>query len=162
MVPRENQNDVLFVLLECVDILEDSIGRPLVPALIQSLLGRDQADKLPQWAAEDIPSLPNMTTERNRLVLGENVDFANIRVHAIAQSEIDDSVNGTKWDCRLCPVSGEGIEPFPLSSCQNHGEYIVHDLLRESIKERLDALRSSISNLNSPAETTTQRKIQTR
>jgi len=117
MVSGQNQNDIGLLLLQGVDVLENGIGRSLVPALVQLLLRRDQPDELPQLATEDIPSQFNMTIEGNRLVLSEDIDTANIRVDRIAQGEIDNPIDRTKWDGRLCPISGEGIEPFSLPSC---------------------------------------------
>ena len=74
-----------------------------------------------------------MTVERNRFVLRENVDSTDIRVDAVAQGEIDDSIDATKGNGGLCSVFRQGIEPLPLSSRKNHSKYLLHDCLRNVI-----------------------------
>jgi hypothetical protein len=49
------------------------------------------------------------------------------RVDAVGQREVNDSVDSSERDRRLCAVAGERHEPFAFTARQNHRENAAHE-----------------------------------
>jgi hypothetical protein len=83
MIPGEHQDDFGIILLDGVDILEDRIGRPFIPAVADSPLGGERNDEAPAFGVINVPAMEDMTFERQGLVLGEKSDPPQSRIQAV-------------------------------------------------------------------------------
>ena len=67
-----------------VDVLVDGVGGALVPGLGDALHGGKDLDELAELVGDDgAPALADVAVERERLVLGEDVDVAEVGVDAV-------------------------------------------------------------------------------
>ena len=96
---------------EVFQILEDGIGRALVPGGIDLLLGRQDLHVLTELATEMSPRALQVDQQIVSLVLGHDADTANPGVNTIGQREIDDPVLATERRRRLGPRQGQLLEP---------------------------------------------------
>ena len=102
-----------------VDVLEDRIGSALVPALGDALHGREDLDELAEFTGHHrAPALADVAVERERLVLGEDVDVAQIGVDAVGEGDVDDAVLSGEGDGGLARsrVRGKSRSPAPPAS----------------------------------------------
>ena len=60
--------------------------------------------------AENVPSFTDVAIERERFVLREDVDLAQLGIEAIRQRDVDDAVDAAEGHRRLGPVARERIE----------------------------------------------------
>ena len=56
-------------------------------------------------AAEDVPAFTNVAVERERFVLREDVNAAQVGVQAIRKSDVDDAVNAAEGDGRFGAIA---------------------------------------------------------
>src|SRR6516225_2592726 len=96
MVAGEDQHVLARLAAHRVKILVNSVRRTLVPLLAHTLHGRQDLDKLPQFGAHDAPSLAQMTVKRERFVLGDHENAAQVRVHAVRKSDIDNAIDAAE------------------------------------------------------------------
>jgi hypothetical protein len=101
-----------LVTIDEIKILADGVRGSPVPVLTYSLLGRDHFQKMPEFGAENVPSLFQVIGERLGFVLGQDEDLIDSRVHAVAQGEVDESIDSAERDGGFGAVLGEGHEPF--------------------------------------------------
>ena len=116
MVAGENEHMFRLFGADGVDILVHRVRGALVPLFTDPLHGRQYFDELSHLAAQDVPALADVPIQRQRFVLGENVDSPQVRVDAIGEGDIDDAIDAAEGDGRFCPVARQGIEPLPRSS----------------------------------------------
>ncbi len=62
-----------------VEILIDRVGRPEIPVFAHALLRRQNLDELAQLFRHDVPAHPDVTVQRQRLVLRGNEDSGEDR-----------------------------------------------------------------------------------
>src|SRR5690606_11653307 len=74
------------------EVLVDRIGRAAIPRIAELLLRGDDVDELAELAVQITPAASDVLDQRLRLVLRENEDLADPRVHAVRQREVDDPV----------------------------------------------------------------------
>ncbi len=70
----------------------------------------------PKLAGDNLPGLADMAIERERLVLGEDVDLAQIGVDAVGEGDINDAVDAAEGDSRFGAVAGERIKPLACAT----------------------------------------------
>ena len=70
----------------------------------------------PSLAAHDVPAFADMPVQRQRLVLGEDVDPAQVGVDAVGKRDVDDAVDAAEGDGRLGAVASQRIEPLARAS----------------------------------------------
>jgi len=73
-----------------------------------------------------------MTVQREGLVLGEDVNVAEIGVDAVGESDIDDAVLTGEWNGGLCAIAGKGKEPFASTTGEQNTKRISHIYLSDS------------------------------
>jgi len=99
-----------------MDVLIDRVGGSLVPVFADALHGRQDFDEFPKFAGDDLPGFTNMTIERERLVLGENIDFAQVGIDAIGERDVNDPVDSAKGDGGLCAIAGKRVKPLTCTT----------------------------------------------
>jgi hypothetical protein len=97
--------------------------------LADALLRRQDLDELAELLRDDTPTLANVASERERLVLSGDEDVAQVRVDAVAENEVDDAVGPAEIDGRLGPLSRERREPFAGAAGEHDDQDLVvqHD-----------------------------------
>ncbi len=120
--------DVLGLLgADGVDVLVDGVGGALVPGLGDALHGREDFNKLAEFVGDDgAPALADVAVEGERLVLGEDVDVAEVGVDAVGESDVDDAVLAGEGYGRLGAIAGEGEEPFAGTTGKQDAKRISH------------------------------------
>ena len=110
-----------------VDVLVDGVGGALVPGLGDALHGREDLDELAELVGDDrAPALADVAVERERLVLGEDVDVAEVGVDAVGEGDVDDAVLAGERNGRLGAIAGEGEEPFAGTTGKQDTKCISH------------------------------------
>ena len=96
-----------------VDVLEDGVGGALVPGLGDALHGGKDLDELAEFRGDDgAPAFADVAIERERFVLGEDVDVAEVGVDAVGEGDIDDAVLAGEGNGGLGAVAGQGEKPL--------------------------------------------------
>jgi hypothetical protein len=126
VITGEDQNVLGLVAVNKVEVLPDRVGCAPVPVKAHPLLGRNGFEKMAHFPAENIPSLFQMIVERLGFVLRQNDDFVNLRVNAVAEGEIDQTVNTAKWDCRLGAILSERHQSLTPTPGHDKGKGISH------------------------------------
>ena len=68
----------------------------------------------------------DMAIERQRFILGENVNPAQVGVDAVRQGDVDDAVNAAEGNGRFGPVASQGIEPLARAASQEDSGGVFH------------------------------------
>ena len=119
--------DVLGLLAaNGVDVLIDGVGGAQVPVLADALHGRQNLDELAQVAGHDVPALADVAVQRQGLVLGEDVDVAQVGVDAVGERDVDDAVIAAEGDRRLGAVARQGIQAFARAAGQQDSQRVFH------------------------------------
>jgi len=74
--------------------------------------------------------------EREGLVLGEDVDVAEVGVDAVGESDVDDAVHSAEGDGGLGAIPGERIEALSGAACEKDSECVFHRTASEARRER--------------------------
>ena len=99
-----------------IDVLVDGIGGSLVPVLTDALHGRKNFDELAKLAGDHLPGLADVAIEGERLVLGEDVDLAQVGVDAVGKGYVNNAVDAAKGDSGLGAVAGQRIKPLACTT----------------------------------------------
>ena len=112
-----------------VDVLVDGVGGALVPGLGDALHGGEDLDELAELVGDDgPPAFADVAVERERLVLGEDVDVAEVGVDAVGEGDVDDAVLAGEGNGRLGAIAGEGEEAFAGTTGKQNAKRISHIL----------------------------------
>src|SRR5438034_11749236 len=93
MVAGKDEHMLWLLGANRVYVLVDSVGRSLVPLIADPLHRGEHFDKLPHFARDYVPALTNVPVERERLVLREDVNPAEIGIDAVGKRDVDDAVD---------------------------------------------------------------------
>ncbi len=127
VVARKDQDMLRLFRADGVDILINGIGSPLVPGLRNTLHRRQDFDELAQLVGNHRPpAFANVAIQRERLVLGEDVDVAQVGVDAVGKSDVDNAVLTGERDGGLGAIASEREKSFTSSTCEQHAECISH------------------------------------
>ena len=122
-----------------VDVLVDGVGGALVPGFGDALHGWEDLDELAELVGDDrAPALADMAVERERFVLGEDVDVAEIGVDAVGEGDVDDAVLAGEGDGRLGAVAGKGEEPFAGTTGKQNAKRISHIQITPALHRQID------------------------
>ena len=127
MVAGKNQHVLGLLGADGINILINRVGRALIPLVADPLHGRQDFDELAHLAAQNVPAFADMAVERERLVLGEDVNAAQVGVQAVGKRDVDDAIDAAESDCGLGPIASERIKALPGAACQENPESIFHD-----------------------------------
>src|SRR5256885_759262 len=122
MVPGEHQHVLGPVRDDQLDVLVHGVRRTPVPQRTQLLLRGNHLDELAEFTAQVAPAVLHVLDQRLRLVLRENGDLADPRVHAVRQHEVDDAELAAEGRRRLAAMRGEIPQPLPAPARHDDGE----------------------------------------
>ena len=127
VVAGEDEHVLGLLGADGVDVLVDGVGGALIPVVAHALHGRQDLDELAHLAADDVPAFADMAIERQRLVLGEDVDAAQVGIDAVGEGDVDDAVDAAEGHGRLGAVARQGIErsPAPPASSTPRVSFII-------------------------------------
>ena len=124
-----------------VDVLVNRVGGAHVPVGADPLHGGQNLDELAQFLGHNAgPALADVAVERKSLVLGEDVNPAQIGVDAIGEGDVDNAVVATERNRGLSPVPREGEEPLTRSACQKYSKCVFHAVLTLYLEVRCSKL----------------------
>jgi hypothetical protein len=126
VIACKNEQELGMLAVDQKHVLVDGVGRATIPIFADSLLRRDGGDVLAQLGVENVPADANVPVERMGFVLDQYRDFAQPRVEAIAQREVDDPVFSAERDRRLRTMRRQRKQPFTLAASQDHREHVLH------------------------------------
>ncbi len=121
VVRTRHQNDVRTFVVQHVEGLVDGVRGPEVPVLAASLLGGNGSHVVAEQVGH-LPGLGDVAIKGVRLVLGQHDDLQISGIDDIAQRVIDEAVDATKWNGRLCAIFGERHQPLAFASGQDDGK----------------------------------------
>ena len=128
VVAGEDEAVLGFLGTNRVDVLENGIGGALIPALRDALHGRKNLDELTEFTGDDrTPALADVAIETEGLVLGEDVDLAEVGVDAVGKGDVDDAILPGKRYGRLGAVAGERKQTFAGSTGKQNTQRISHE-----------------------------------
>ena len=107
-----------------VEVLVDGVGGAEVPVLADALLRRQDLDEVAELFREHLPAHADVPRQRERLVLGGDVDAAEAGVHAVGEREIDDPVRAAEVDGGLGPLLGQREQALADASGQDNHQRI--------------------------------------
>src|SRR5207248_4923829 len=93
VIAGKNKNVLGLLGADRINILIHGVGGALVPRLADPLHRRQHFDELSHFATDDVPAFTDMAVQGKRLVLGQDVDPAQVGVDAIGERDVDDAVN---------------------------------------------------------------------
>ena len=125
VVAREHDDVARRLARDRVEVLIDGVGRAEIPVLADPLLRRQDLDELAELLRDDVPPHPDVTVERQRLVLRRDVDVAQPGIDAVAEREVDDPVRPAEIDRRLRAVLRERIQALSDSAGEQDDQDIV-------------------------------------
>ncbi len=122
MVACQNQYIIRLVCADNIEILVHRICGTRVPGVLYPLLRRQQLDKFLEFTTQEAPAVLNMLDQGMCLVLCQDTDHADIRVHAIRQREIDNAELAAKGNRGFGAPQGQlaqsGASPPRQNECQ--------------------------------------------
>ncbi len=126
VIARQDENVFRLLCSNRVDVLVDGVRGSHVPVLADALHRRQDLNELAQFASHDVPAFANMTIQRERFVLGEDVDATKIGINAIGKRDVDDAIDSAERDCRFGAIPSQRVQPFPRSSGQQDSKRVLH------------------------------------
>ena len=128
VIAGEDDDVTRAVARDDVDVLEDGVGRALVPLVLRDALARGQdVEALVPLGAEEVPAALEMADQAVGLVLGRDGDAADAGVERVRQREVDDARLAAEEDRGLGPLVGQLHQPAAAAS----GEHIGHGVARQ-------------------------------
>src|SRR5882672_12779546 len=99
-----------------INVLIDGVGCSHIPVVTYPFHRRQDLDELADFTAENVPSLADMPVERERLVLGEDVDAVQTGVQTVGKRNIDDAIDAAEGYSRFRAIAGQRIKTFARAS----------------------------------------------
>jgi hypothetical protein len=124
VIGPEDGHHVRVGLLDEVDVLQDGVGRTLVPCFaLRTHLRRHRDDEVGLQDSAELPSLAQMLEQRLAAELGEHVDRVDSGIDEIAEDEIDDPVLASEGNRRLGAFSSEGKQAGSLATGEHNPQH---------------------------------------
>src|SRR5579864_990092 len=133
MIAGKNEHMLGLLGADGINILVNRVGRALIPLVAHPLHRRQHFHELAYLAAQDIPAFADVPVEGESLVLGKNVDAAQVGVQAIGKGDVDDAVDAAEGDRGLGAITSERIESLAGAACQENPESIFHHYPSDSV-----------------------------
>ena len=115
-----------LVMLDEIKILPDGVSGTPVPVHAYSLLRWHNLQEVADFLAECVPAIFQVVSERLVFVLRQYDNLVDLRVHAITQSEIDESIDTAKWNRRLGTIPGKRHEPLTPATSHDKSKGVFH------------------------------------
>ena len=128
VVAGEDDDVARRVARDDVEVLEDGVGRALVPlALRHPLAGRQDVEALVPLRPEEVPAALEVADQAVRLVLRRHRDAADAGIEGVGEGEVDDPGLAAEEHRRLGPLVGELHEPAAAPP----GKHVGHRVTRQ-------------------------------
>ena len=129
VIARQHDDVARRFLRDGIQVLEDRVRGAEIPVLADPFLRRQDLDELAELLRHDVPAHADVAVERQRLVLGGDVDVPQPGVDAVAQGEVDDAVRPSEIDRGFRPFFGQWIQTLSRPAGEQDDEDIVevHD-----------------------------------
>ena len=72
------------------------------------------------------PAFANVAVERQRLVLRQDVDLAQVGVDAVGQRDVDDAIDAAEGDGRLGAVASQRVQALSRAASQQDSQGFSH------------------------------------
>ena len=129
VVAGKNQHMLRLFRADGVDVLVNRVRGAHVPIGADPLHGRQDLNELAQFLGHDTgPAFADVAVERERFVLGEDVDPAQVGVDAVGEGDIDNAVVAAEGNRRFGPISCQGEKPFTRSPGQQYSKCVFHSV----------------------------------
>ena len=102
-------------------VLKNGVRRAQVPVLAHPLGRRNDLDKLAHLGGKNVPRPTDMSVERQRFVLRQDIDLPETRVDAIGKRDIDDAVGAGEGDGRFGTVFRQRVESLSRPAGKHDG-----------------------------------------
>src|SRR6202030_1344956 len=89
-----------------INVLIYGVGCSLIPLFGGAKLWRNGEDEFTSIIRKDIPTQTDVTIQRIGFVLSEDTYSLQLRIDAIRQCKIDDSIDSAEGYGRFCPMFG--------------------------------------------------------
>ncbi len=123
LIPGQDENVVVVASRKVVNVLADGVCGALIPIVaLLRLLGRENVDGAPAKRVETIGFL-DVPMQRCRVELRQQVNPVDLRVEAIADRDVHQSVLTRKRHGRLAPLLGERMESRAAASPHDYSNY---------------------------------------
>jgi hypothetical protein len=110
-----------------VDVLVNGIGRAHVPVGARPLHRRHQLIELAQLLRHNPrPPFADVPVQRQRLVLGQDINLAQPGVDAVGERDVDDAVMPAKRHCRFGPIAREWKQPLSCPASKQYSKCVSH------------------------------------
>src|SRR2546428_6508884 len=106
-------------LFKQIDVLENRIGSPTVPAAGEKLLGGNRKNEFVLIVVENIPTEADMFIHGEGTILRQNIDSAQAGIEAVGEGKVDDAVDASERDRGLGSPLCQRIKPFSLAAGEN-------------------------------------------
>ena len=127
VVTRKDKDVFGLFRADRVDILIDRVRCAGVPVFVHALHGRQDLDKLAEFVRyHRTPALADVAVERQRLVLGQDVDMAQVGVDAVRECDVDDAVLPGKRHRGLGAISCERKKSLAGTTGKQDAQRISH------------------------------------
>ncbi len=137
VVAGENQHRLGPMLIDDVQILVHGVRRAAIPNLAELLLRRNDVDELAELAVQIAPAALHMLNQGVSLILRQDEDLADARIHAIRQREVDDAVLAAERRRGLGPMVRQLHEPLTAAARHDDGDGAASELTDETSARNL-------------------------
>src|SRR5271157_1914186 len=123
VIGAEDGHHVRVRLLDEIDVLQDSVGRTLVPGFgLGTHLRRYWDNKVARQQSTELPYLAQMLKQRLAAELGEHIDRVDSGIDEIAEDEIDDPVRASEGNRWLGAIPSEGKQAGSLATGEHNAQ----------------------------------------
>ena len=132
VVTGENEHILRIVLIDEADILIDCVGSTLVPlSALQTLVGGKYINATVVQVEIPRSTVADVTVQLQGAVLSQYAYGVDVRIGAVRQRKIDDSVFSTEGNGRLCHFLGQKAQTAALAAGQQHCDtfLLAHDVI---------------------------------
>ena len=127
LVAGKNQIFINIPFLEQPLVFTNGIGSALKPGwAVRGLLGCEHLNKTLAEGITEVVGLAEVTIQRRTVELRHHVHLVDVRVDAVADGNINQSILTGQRYCRLGTHLGERIETSPCPAAENDGQYPLH------------------------------------
>ncbi len=126
LVAGQDQHVAGALAAEVAKVLTDRVGGTLEP--LRAVLGLLRCQDGDEGVGEDVElvGLADVLVQALGVVLGEHEHSPQPQVEAVRDGNVDEAVLAGDGDGRLGALLGEGEEPAPAATREDHGDAVVH------------------------------------
>ena len=125
LIAGKNDSELVRIGGKVIEVLPHRVGRALIPIhAVGALLRRENLDESGGEGVEPI-ALLDVPVEGSTVELCEQEDPAQVRIEAIGDRYVHQTILAREGDRRFGPILGEREEPRARTTPHDHGENIM-------------------------------------